>query len=359
MKVGIIDADLLRRKRHRFPNLACMKLSSWHKQQCDQVTLLPNYEDPELYNRIYVSKVFTDTSVPEEFLRYANVRYGGTGFYYDKAPKLSENIEHAFPDYHLYDNWAAERRAEGATAHELRFYTDYSVGFLTRGCFRQCAFCVNRNYKKVCGHSPLEEFYDPSRPKICLLDDNFLGWSNWREGLQALRALGKPFQFRQGLDERLLTKEKCELLFSSQYDGEYTFAFDNVADRELIESKLKLIREHTDRRIRFYCFCGFDRANKWNAAFWRQDLLDLCIRIEILMRYHALPYVMRFNRYQESPYVSLYNNIAAWCNQPACFKRSTLREFTLGRRSEIAKKQTAQAERDIPELTRFLDLRWR
>lgn len=31
MKVGIIDADLIGRTKHRFPNLVCMKLSAWHK----------------------------------------------------------------------------------------------------------------------------------------------------------------------------------------------------------------------------------------------------------------------------------------------------------------------------------------
>ena len=31
---------------------------------------------------------------------------------------------------------------------EFEYYLDYSIGFATRGCFRQCSFCVNKNYKK-------------------------------------------------------------------------------------------------------------------------------------------------------------------------------------------------------------------
>ena len=31
LKVAIIDADLIGRKKHRFPNLVCMKLSAYHK----------------------------------------------------------------------------------------------------------------------------------------------------------------------------------------------------------------------------------------------------------------------------------------------------------------------------------------
>ena len=39
MNIGIIDADIIGRKKHRFPNLASMKLSSWHKSHNDNVKL--------------------------------------------------------------------------------------------------------------------------------------------------------------------------------------------------------------------------------------------------------------------------------------------------------------------------------
>ena len=32
MKIAIIDADLIGRKNHRFPNLVCMKLSGYYKE---------------------------------------------------------------------------------------------------------------------------------------------------------------------------------------------------------------------------------------------------------------------------------------------------------------------------------------
>ena len=31
MDIGIIDADLIGRTKHRFPNLACIKLSGYYK----------------------------------------------------------------------------------------------------------------------------------------------------------------------------------------------------------------------------------------------------------------------------------------------------------------------------------------
>lgn len=113
------------------------------------------------------------------------------------------------PDYHLYDKWVQEQLNKGVKPKELVYYTDYSIGFTTRGCIRRCKFCVNRNYHKCEIHSSLEEFVDESRPYICLLDDNIFACPKWRDVFDTLNKSGKRFQFKQGVDERLLTDEKC------------------------------------------------------------------------------------------------------------------------------------------------------
>lgn len=341
-----------------------MKLSAYYKSFGNEVELKTDYEDLGEYDKVFISKVFTDTRINETILNLPNVEYGGTGFFYDKAPKLSDEIEHHIPDYHLYDEWVQDRIDNGGNRNDFKYYLDYNIGFMTRGCFRQCEFCVNRNYKKVSEHSSLNEFMDVSRKKICLLDDNFLGCPSWKNMLLELQNTGKPFQFKQGLDERLLTNEKCEILFKSKYDGDYIFAFDNVEDYELIESKLKLIREYTDKIPKFYTFCGFDRENKWDLDFWKNDLWDLWRRIELLMKNNALPYIMRFNRYEESPYRGTYINLAAWCNQPNAFKKKSYREFVeyqQNRHKNICSetRYLRQIEKEIPELARrFFDIKW-
>lgn len=68
MKVAIIDADLVGRKKHRFPNLACMKLSGYHKKQGDDVSLKQDYDKLDVFDLVYISKVFTDTVVPDDVL---------------------------------------------------------------------------------------------------------------------------------------------------------------------------------------------------------------------------------------------------------------------------------------------------
>lgn len=327
MKVGIIDAEIIGKNKHRFPNLACMKLSSWHKKNGDDVRLITNYNDIGEFDKVYISKVFTKTSVPDGVLESSNVQYGGTGFYYDKAPFLPPHIEHAMPDYHLYDNWINDCIAGGAKESEFTYYKDYSVGFVTRGCFRKCQFCVNKNSNRSLPHSPPAEFLDPHRKKMCLLDDNFLACSDWKNILLGLQALNQRFQFKQGLDERLLTDEKCELLFNSKYDGDYIFAFDNVGDSVVIENKLALIRKYTNKVLKFYVFCAYDRNDQWDNSFWLNDIESVLQRVKILGAYRCKPYIMRYDRYIESPYRKIYVDFARWCNQPGFFWNMSFVDF--------------------------------
>ena len=349
MKVAIIDADLVGNNKHRFPNLVCMKLSGYYKELGNVVELKLDYDGLDTYDKVFISKVFTDTPIDESILQLPNVEYGGTGFFYDLAPKLPSEIEHHMADYHLYDDWVNEKLNEDGKEDEseedrveriikkrkeFTYYLDYSIGFMTRGCIRGCSFCVNKNYRSCELHSNLFEFLDESRPYICLLDDNVLACKDWRKVFEELIATGKKFQFKQGCDERLLTDEKCEILFNkSKWIGDRIFAFDNIKDRELIERKLQMIRRHTNDQIKFYTFCGYNHDNigVYDEEFWVKDIVDLFERIKILMTYGCLPYVMRFKDYELSPYRGIYITAASWCNQPSFFRKMSFEEFSKAR----------------------------
>lgn len=379
MNIGIIDADVIGKNKHRFPNLACMKISSYYKSLGHNVKLLLSYDNIENYDKIFLSKVFTDTPVPEGITELSWVEYGGTGFFYDKAEPLPYEIEHSMPDYHLYDDWVNEKVNEGIDEEcddeekekiinkrkkEFVYYLDYSIGFTTRGCIRGCSFCVNKNYRQCLKHSPVSEFLDEDRKYICLLDDNVLSCRDWKEIFEELNATGKRFQFKQGMDERLLTDEKCEVVFNLNWIGDYIFAFDNIKDRRLVERKLQLIRQHTDKIPKFYCFCGYNHEfpDTYPDDFWAKDIEDLLERVKILMSYHALPYVMRYADYIKSPYKTLYNSIAAWCNQPSFFKKTSFREYCvksykLNRKSLL--RSLEQFEADYPDVAKkYFDLKW-
>lgn len=383
MKIGIIDAEIIGKKKHRFPNIVCMKLSSWHKSNGDEVTLLLNYDTVDDYDKVYISKVFTNTEIPEEpadksgknaeniiewyadnnFLKRPNIEYGGTGFYFKNAPPLSPEIEHSFPDYHLYDDWVNERIASGVNRNEFTYYLDYSIGYLTRKCFRGCPFCVNEFYTHAEKASPLNEFMDVNRPKLCFLDDNFFAYPGWKTLIQPVIDSGKRFQFKQGLDERLLTVDKIKELSRWKYDGEVIFAFDNIDDKDLIISKLRLIRETVPdwtRELKFYVFCGYDRKDIWDEKFWEKDISDIFERITILRQFNAKPYIMRHERVYESRYSSFYAVVAAYCNQPAMFKSFSFRMFAQcrGMRREGYKKYKRDIEGYLAEYG-FKGSEWR
>lgn len=340
MKIGIIDADLLGRAKHRFPNLACEKISGYWKEKGEDVSLLMDYDNLQEYDKVYVSKVFTDTPVPSDLKETEKIHLGGTGFYFDQSPNLPNEIEHHMPDYRLYDDWIenelkkieSDCKTKGNNFNEkyhrgkFKEYTDYSIGFLTRGCFRKCEFCVNKKYNHVFEHSPLSEFYDEKNKKICLLDDNFLGYAEWKKLFKQLLETKRKFKFKQGLDERLLTEEKCEMLFSAPYDGDYTFAFDNVKDYKLIKEKLIMIRKYNQKKnVKFYILTGFESTDA-------RDIENAFLRLSLLMEYDCLPYLMRYQNKNDSPwkasdYRELYISIARWCNQPSIFKKMSFRQF--------------------------------
>lgn len=77
MKIALIDVD-----GHNFPNLALMRISSYHKALGDDVEW---YQPPLFgawYDIVYMSNVFSDEYSPdvEEPLNADKVVKGGTGY---------------------------------------------------------------------------------------------------------------------------------------------------------------------------------------------------------------------------------------------------------------------------------------
>ena len=321
MKIGILDADLMDNGT-RHPNLALMKISGYYKENGNYVELITNYKDVNNYKKIFISKVFTFTNVPDSILSLPNVVIGGTGFFDDGGESLTNEIEHHIPDYMLYSKYVEDQIETGKKRVKFSDYLDYSIGFTTRGCFRKCSFCVNKKYDRVFKHSPIEEFLDEKRPYIYLWDDNFMASTDFNRILDDLEAIGKPFQFRQGLDVRLMTKAKAERLAKVKYRGDFIFAFDHIEDTELISRKLKIWKTYCNKSTKLFVLTGYDSQDE-------KDIENTFERIKIIMEHGCLPYIMRYEDYKKSRFKSLYIQLARWCNQPSFLKKKSFRQYCI------------------------------
>ena len=328
--VAVVDADLLDHGT-RHPNLAVMKMAGYLKERGCTVHLVEDYSElfenedyskAAAYDAIYISKVFDFTAIDDKLIRLPNVYIGGTGFFFDQSPLLPECVEHHMPDYTIYEDFIKNDPTvkESRKKSWYKDYLGYSIGFATRGCFRQCEFCVNHNLKKVVFHSHISEWYDPSRRYIYLWDDNILGYPHWKDVFDELEATGRAYQFRQGMDIRLLTPEKAQILAGSHHHGDFIFAFDHIEDATIMEEKLTLWRKYCEKPTKLYVLCGFDGQDE-------NEIRGVFERIRILLKYGCYPYIMRHEWYERSPYKGMFVQLARWCNQPQFLKKLSFRQY--------------------------------
>jgi hypothetical protein len=305
-KICLVDVD------SQIPNLALMKLSSYFKKKGLKVDLRKlNYDgydhhvreevkiDGSDYDKVFISAIFTLNENVVNVENCKKIYKGGTA--HDITLELPNDIEHMSPDYSLYPD------------------NEYSIGYLTRGCIRNCKYCfIPKKEGKLRIHSTLNEFYSKKLPKIMLLDNNFLASQESIELLKKLKKTGKKISFKQGLDFRLLTPEKARLLSELDYDGEYIFAFDQPKDKPIIEKNLKEIWKPLvkDWQTKFFVLVGYDSTLK-------QDL----DRVMFLKENKCLPYIMRHSNCYTSKNRPFYTDLASWCNQPGLFKNMSFKEF--------------------------------
>lgn len=295
MKIGLIDVD-----GHNFPNLALMKISAWHKKQGDGVNWWIGFER---YDRVYMSKVFTFTPDIETCIKADEIIKGGTG--YDLQNKLPDEIEKMFPDYSLYN------------------ITDTAYGFLTRGCPRNCPFCIvgEKEGLKSVQVAELRNFWNGQK-EIKLLDPNITAFKECDRLFQDLIDSKAWVDFTQGLDIRLMTDKKANLLNQMKVKMLH-FAWDNYEFSTY--EKLKKFRpllKYDSRKLRVYVLTNFNTTIE-------QDLE----RIYKLRELDYDPYVMIYDK-QNAP--KKIRELQRWVNNKFIFRSCE--------RFEDYKKVTAKDE---------------
>lgn len=297
MNIGLVNVDSVK------PNLVLMKISAYHKQKGDNV----EWADALFgeYDKIYMSKVFSFTPDDNTAYNAKEIVRGGTGYaiklingkeVYDKSkdPQLPPEIEHIYPDYSLYP--------------ELK---DKAVGFLTRGCPRGCWFCHVMT-KEGCVSikvADLSEFWNGQK-EIELYDPNILACKDWRYLLQQLIDSKAYVDLNQGIDARLMTEEKAEMLSHIKLKNIH-FAWDRYQDKDAVLRGLEIFARHYKKNIQhniiIYTIVNFDTTLD-------QDL----DRVYTLRELGYWAYIMIYDK-EHCP--KIYNKLQRWVNNRIIFAK--------------------------------------
>ena len=306
MRVLLIDADSV------IPNIPLMKLSSYCKRFGHSVELvrvgLPYY--PNRKKRQYVCPIGFDFyfcsvvfSGNKEYIKGDNIIFGGTGV--DLTTVLPDEVDAEECDYSIYPD------------------NDTSYGFITRGCIRNCFFCV---VPKKEGMIRLENSIDSivRHKKTKFLDNNILAYPGHLSILEELVSKKIRCCFNQGLDIRLITSENSKLLSKLNYMKEYVFAFDSWKYKEIIQNRLPLLRWAGDWRLKFFVYVHPD-----------MPIRETVKRIVWLKEHKCLPYIMRDISCWGSKFNEFYIDICAYCNQVHLFKKMLFGDFLLRRHCSV------------------------
>ena len=181
--IGLHDSD-----RTGFPNFALMKIAAYHKERGEQVTW---WNPLETFDCVYSSKVFTFT--PEEPMLPPDTIKGGTG--YGIMNELPPDIDAMFPDYSLYPD------------------CNHAVGFLTRGCIRNCPWCVvPRKEGKIRAYADWKDIKRPDSRDIVFMDNNVLACDHGLGQIESMIGQNVRVDFNQGLDARLISPDVADAL---------------------------------------------------------------------------------------------------------------------------------------------------
>lgn len=289
MKIGLIDVD-----GHNYPNLPLMKLSAWHKSQGDcvewYISIQHGFPFPPL-DMVYMSKVFSFTPDYWDFVNAKEVIKGGSGYcislengkevyHKENDSQLPYEVEHIYPDYSLYP----DKTGYGKPLKEQTAY-----GFLSRGCPRGCEFCHVEAKEGRCSHkvADLSEFWR-GQGNIVICDPNLIACKDWKNLIQQLIDSKAVININQGIDIRMMTDEKAEMIKKLRVDSVH-FAWDRYEDKDVIIPKFNAFKEITGwkaRKTSVFVLTNF------NTTF-EQDLE----RVYMLRDMDYDPYIMIYNKH--------------------------------------------------------------
>jgi hypothetical protein len=292
MRIGLIDVD-----GNKYPNLALMKISAWHKKQGDKIMWFePLFNKPD---KCYASKVFTFTK-DFEYWPECEIIKGGTG--YDIKTTLPSEIEAMLPDYSIYPLF------------------NYALGFLTRGCPRKCSWCIVP--AKEGGIQPANDIEQIAvRKNILLMDNNVLACDHGIKQIEKIGNMNIKIDFNQGLDARLIDNVTAKLLAKCKWLSPLRLACDQESQMPSVEKAIKFLRKNNCTPKRYFCYVLV------------KDIADALKRVEFLKKLNIDCFAQPYRDFDKniSP-TAEQQNFSRWVNHKAIFKSVSWKDYTIIRR---------------------------
>ena len=296
--------------KNKYPPLGLMKISTFHKQKSHNVVFYKGYSAElrnQLWDRVYISTLFTfywDITIKTIKYYYnsvehpSNIFVGGVmatlmkdeiqnevnvtivdGLLNQKGKlgyKDDDKIDDILPDYSIVDQ-------ESNPLLDYSYPTsDSYIAYATRGCIRKCQFCAVPIIEPAFTNSlsiakqvrAIKNRFGEKR-HLLLLDNNILASEDFPKIIVEIKSLGykkgskylpktshrkvyleRHVDFNQGIDARLLTKEKMELLSEIAVDP-LRIAFDNIKYKNIYIEKTRLAAEYGIRTLSNYILFNF------------------------------------------------------------------------------------------------------
>lgn len=301
MRIGLIDVD----GHNGFPNLALMRISAYHKACGDDVEWWMGLGGH--YDRVYMSKVFTFTPDEESIIDADEIVRGGTG--YKDYSALPPEIEATEPDYSIYPQFGQ------------------AIGFLTRGCIRNCPWCIVP--KKEGAIKPASTWRQIKRSgsrDIVFLDNNVLAHDH---GLTQIEEMGHEkvwVDFNQGLDARLITPEVARLLAKLHWIRFVRLSCDTATMLPVIEQATAYMREAGIAKSRFWCYMLVT------------DVAEAEQRALALDAMGVTPFAQPYRDYDGGEPSEEQRHFANWVNKKSVFKACRWADFEPGKRRKNSEK---------------------
>lgn len=253
------------------PNLAIMRLASWHRERGDDVHVTRHVEPVDLwdlgYDRVYGSVLFDFSADRLARFRkwWPTAIVGGTGA---GEHQLKFSIENVIGQRHDYADYSG--------------YPDFhqSIGYTQRGCRMRCKFCVvPRKEGKTMAVGSIHDIWrgEPFPKKIILLDNDFFGNPEWRDRITEIRENKFRVCLSQGINVRLINQEAANALATIEYRDTqfkkkrlYT-AWDNLKDEAVFFKGMDMLDRAgiPPHHVMAYMLVGFDKGETWRRIWHR------------------------------------------------------------------------------------------